>query len=273
LEVTTISSPFHIEINPSESGIHDKVIVQEIVKEIAQSQPLDVSPDSRGFKVVLLNEVDKLSLEAQAGLRRTMEKYMKSCRMILCCTSITKVIPALRSRCLCIRIAAPTSPEICAVLQSVATKEKFTLPPHFAALIAKKSNRNLRKALLMLETCKMDQYPFVQGQKIQLPEWEEFIQGLALQITGEQSPKRLLLVRNKVYELLVQCIPAEMILKKLTQVLLENADTYLRYELTHWAAFYEHRIQQGSKPIFHIEAFVAKYMSVYKSYIIKRNIS
>jgi len=77
-EVTTISSNYHIEMNPSESGYYDRVVVQEIIKEIAQSQPIESSPDSRSFKVVVLNEVDHLTTEAQAGLRRTMEKYMRN---------------------------------------------------------------------------------------------------------------------------------------------------------------------------------------------------
>jgi len=270
-DVTTLSSNFHIELNPSESGIYDRVVVQEIIKEIAQSQPIETSSNSRSFKVIVLNEVDRLSTEAQAGLRRTMEKYMRNCRMILCCTSTTKLIPAILSRCICIRISAPTSPEICTVLQLIANKENFNLPPKFAATIAKKSNRNLRRAILMLETCKLDQYPFQDGQLIQSPEWEDFLQGVASLIFGEQSPKRLLLVRNKLYEILVHCIPPDLILKKLTLILLDNVDMGLKYELTKWAAFYEHRLQQGTKPIFHLEAFVAKFMAVYKDHLSQRN--
>lgn len=33
------------------------------------------------------------------------------------------------------------------------------------------------------------------------------------------------------------------------------------------AAYYEHRLQQGSKAIFHLEAFVAKFMAVYKRFL------
>lgn len=66
----------------------------------------------RTFKVVVLMEVDRLSRQAQAALRRTMEKYAATCRLILCCNSSSKVIEPVRSRCLGIRVAAPDHPEV-----------------------------------------------------------------------------------------------------------------------------------------------------------------
>lgn len=62
--------------------------------------------------VLVLNEVDKLSREAQHSLRRTMEKYSASCRLILCCNSSSKVTEAVRSRCLNVRINAPTEEQV-----------------------------------------------------------------------------------------------------------------------------------------------------------------
>ena len=79
-----------------------------------------------------------------------------------------------------------------------------------------------------------------------------------LQIAVEQSPSRLLQVRGKMYELLVNCIPADVIFKTLLKELIPKVSEGLAHELTHWAAHYEHTLVQGSKEVFHLEAFVAK---------------
>ena len=67
--------------------------------------------------MVIISEADKISKEAQHALRRIMEKYMSNCRYILCCNTLTKVIGPIRSRCLGLRVAAPTEAEIGETLQ------------------------------------------------------------------------------------------------------------------------------------------------------------
>lgn len=49
--------------------------------------------------------------------------------------------------------------------------------------------------------------------------------------------------------------------------LVVNCDGALKAEVTQMAAYYEHRLQLGSKAIFHLEAFVAKFMAVYKRFL------
>lgn len=163
LEVTTVSSNYHIEVNPSEVGIYDRVVIQELIKQMASTQQLDVN-QQRDFKVVVLMETDRLTKDAQHALRRTMEKYMRSCRLILCANSISRVISAVRSRCFPVRVPAPTESDVMGVLRFVCRKEGLSLPDELAQRVAVKSGRNLRRALLMLEACRVAQYPFQPDQ-------------------------------------------------------------------------------------------------------------
>ena len=87
-----------------------------------------------------------------------------------------QVIGPVRSRCLCIRVAAPTYPEVEHMLSYVAQKEGLKLPDPLRQRIAHTSERNLRRALLCFETCKMAQYPFIDDQPVQMTDWELYIQ-------------------------------------------------------------------------------------------------
>ena len=78
------------------------------------------------------------------------------------------MIPAIQSRCLLVRIPAPTEEEIITVLQNIAKKENCQLPLELAEKIAEKSNRNLRRAILLTEACRVAQYPFTAGEFLHL---------------------------------------------------------------------------------------------------------
>lgn len=111
--------------------------------------------------MVVFNEADSLSRDAQAALRRTMEKYMGNLRVILVCNSTSKIIPPVRSRCLLLRVAAPSPSEMTGILYKVADREGFDIPESFASRIVDASQGNLRKALLMLEAARVQQYVFM----------------------------------------------------------------------------------------------------------------
>jgi replication factor C subunit 3/5 len=144
-------------MSPGDVGLNDRFVVQDIIKEMASNKNIAASAVSEKktasaqFKTVVLVETDHLSRQAQAALRRTMEKFSSTCRLILVCDSLSKVIEPVRSRCLGIRVAAPTNDEVARVLQMVARKQSLTLPEPLAINIARESSRNLRRALLMLE--------------------------------------------------------------------------------------------------------------------------
>ncbi|XP_063070673.1 replication factor C subunit 3 [Engraulis encrasicolus] len=266
IEINTIASNYHLEVNPSDAGNSDRVVIQELIKTMAQSQQIQ-SSTQREFKVVLLTEVDRLTKDAQHALRRTMEKYMSTCRLVLCCNSTSKVIAPIRSRCLAVRVPLPTVDEVCGVLAGVCKREGLQLPPELAKQIAEKSGRNLRKALLMCEACRVQQYPFTADQEIPETDWEAYLRETANAIVGQQSPQRLLEVRARLYELLTHCIPPDVIMKGLVTELLSNCDGHLKGEVVQMAAYYEHRLQLGNKAVYHLEAFVAKFMAIYKKFM------
>lgn len=79
-------------INASdESGIDT---IRHNITNFAQTKSFD-----GGIKVVVLDEADGLTSQAQAALRNTMETYAKYCRFILTANYKHKIIPALQSRC------------------------------------------------------------------------------------------------------------------------------------------------------------------------------
>ncbi|WWD01204.1 hypothetical protein V866_008145 [Kwoniella sp. B9012] len=265
LDVNVVQSNYHIELTPSDVGMYDRVVIQDILKEIAQTQQVDLNAKQR-FKVVIINEADALTRDAQAALRRTMEKYMNNMRLILCANSTSKIIAPIRSRCLLVRVAAPSDDEMTKVLQHVAKKERFSLPSPVTKSILSTSQGNLRKALLVFEAMKMQKPDLTGDIEVAKPDWETYCSKIADSIIQEQSAQRLLDVRGKIYELLSHCIPPTVVLKTISERIVDRVDDALKPQIVHWAAYYELRMRMGSKKIFHLEAFIAKVMTVYKQF-------
>jgi replication factor C subunit 3/5 len=99
----------------------------------------------------VINEADHLTRDAQAALRRTMEKYSPNLRLILLANSTANIIAPIRSRTLLVRVAAPTEEEICSVLKMAGKREGWVEADGLNKRVAKESGRNLRRALLMFE--------------------------------------------------------------------------------------------------------------------------
>ncbi len=58
---------------------------------------------------------------------------------------LPQVMEPVRSRCLCVRVGAPTNDQVMEVLAGVAKAERLVLPPAFAARLVDYANRNLRR--------------------------------------------------------------------------------------------------------------------------------
>ncbi|KAF4582028.1 Replication factor C subunit 5 [Ophiocordyceps camponoti-floridani] len=266
LEFNIVASIYHLEITPSDVGNYDRVVVQDLLKEVAQTQQVDQSAKQR-FKVVVINEADHLTRDAQAALRRTMEKYSPNLRLILLANSTSNIIAPIRSRTLLVRVAAPSHQEICDALAQSAAKENWPVVSGLHRRIAVQSGRNLRRALLMYEAVHAQNDQVTESTSIPPADWEALIGQIAKDMMDEHTPAQILHVRPKLYDLLTHCIPATTIIKTLTFKLLGAIDDELKGEVIRWSAFYEHRIKTGTKVIFHLEAFVAKFMRVQEMYL------
>lgn len=169
-----------------------------------------------------------------------------------------------------IRVPSPQPEAVTQILLKISKKEGIKLPESFAMKIAHFSKGNVRKAILALEAARVQSYPFSEQQSIPTPDWEIYVDSISQMMISEQSPQRLLGIRSKFYELLTNCIPPRIIFRTLTESLLKRLDDdRLKLKVIELAADYEQKSNLGSKAIFHLEGFVAKFMVVFKAHLLE----
>lgn len=137
--------------------------------------------------------------------------------------------------------------------------------PQFLNTLSQRSEGNLRRGLLMFEAAVMTRVD-VGGSGAGIPQadWKLFLDEIAADILAEQTPKKLHEIRLKFYDLLAQCISGETILRNLVDGLLIAVPPRLRLQVIGIAAQYDHNMKRGTKPILHLEAFVAGVMKLLK---------
>lgn len=282
IEVTTVASSHHVEVNPSESGINDRLVIQELIKDMASAAPMDISAMTSaaasttaatkkqpGIKVIILHEVDQMTRLAQQALRRTMERYSNTCRIIMITDTVTKIIEPLRSRCLGIRVPLPSRKSVINVLRDISLKEGITLPDELANRLVETSSRNLRRAILQMEATRVSigALALPADAPIMLGDWEYACRDAAILLTRKQSASQLVLVRKRFQDMLSHAIPPDVILGRLLQEVLHIADDEIGADICRVAAKFDRNLKNGTKPIFHLEAFAARFMQVYAEYL------
>lgn len=134
-----------MELNASdERGIN---VVRETVKTFARIKSIGEIP----FKILILDEADNMTADAQQALRRTMEKFSESCRFILIANYSGKIIEPIQSRCAPFRFTYLGKEDQDTYLCGIADKEKVKLQPDGLEAIYEVSGGDLRRALNTLQ--------------------------------------------------------------------------------------------------------------------------
>jgi replication factor C small subunit len=134
-----------MELNASdERGID---VVRETVKTFARSRSIGTIP----FKIMILDEADNMTSDAQQALRRTMERYTETCRFIMCANYSGKIIEPIQSRCAPFRFTFLPKEEHDNYVKRIAECENIRLFADGVEAIFEVCSGDLRRAINTLQ--------------------------------------------------------------------------------------------------------------------------
>eukprot|EP00271_Cylindrocystis_brebissonii_P005139 TRINITY_DN17087_c0_g2_i1.p1 TRINITY_DN17087_c0_g2~~TRINITY_DN17087_c0_g2_i1.p1 ORF type:complete len:362 (+),score=66.90 TRINITY_DN17087_c0_g2_i1:201-1286(+) len=141
-----------LELNASDDRGID--VVRNQVQDFASTQSMSFGAKAH-FKLVVLDEADAMTKDAQFSLRRIIERYTKNTRFCLICNHVSKIIPALQSRCTRFRFAPLDSAHVLDRLRHVVEQERMEISPGGLDAVVRLSNGDMRKALNILQATGM----------------------------------------------------------------------------------------------------------------------
>lgn len=110
---------------------------------------------NNGIKLIILDEVDSMTFDAQFALRKIIEKYSMSTRFCLICNYENKIIPAIRSRCANFRFNPIPTKQIFNVLEKICINEKLNYNEESLVVIGTLCKGDLRKSINLLQSITM----------------------------------------------------------------------------------------------------------------------
>lgn len=110
---------------------------------------------NQGIKVIILDEADSMTFDAQFALRRIIEKYSDTTRFCLICNYENKIIPPIKSRCVNFRFNPIKNHIIVDKLKFISEKENIKEVNNSLNVIAELANGDLRKAINLLQSISM----------------------------------------------------------------------------------------------------------------------
>jgi replication factor C small subunit len=240
-----------VELNASDERGIDTIRIK--IKDFARTMPIGEAK----FKVILLDEADALTKDAQQALRRTMENYSETCRFILDCNYSSKIIEPIQSRCVIFRFKPLTEKDVEEYLNRISKGEKLTIDKNAVEAIFKECKGDLRKATNILQACASI------DKKIN--------EDVVLQVIGKAKTKdieellnfalegKFLKAREKLFDLMInQGVSAEDLLKQIYSGIYElDISDNDKIRIIKLLGEYEFRVVEGSNPMIQIESFLA----------------
>ncbi len=137
---------YTLELNASdERGIN---MVRERVKMFARYSGMT---GKIPFKVIILDEADEMTGDAQTALRRIIEDSAKSTRFMLICNYLSQIIEPIQSRCVIFRFTNLAEEDVVSHLETICKQEKVKYDEKALSLIYEFTEGDLRHAINVLQ--------------------------------------------------------------------------------------------------------------------------
>ena len=248
-----------LELNASdERGID---IIRGKVKDFARMKPLgDVS-----WKIVILDEADALTQEAQQALRRTMENYTNVTRFILLCNYSSKIIEPIQSRCAVFRFKVLMDADIKKFIDRISDGEKLKIDEKAVNAIVFLSEGDLRKVSNLLQASA------AMKEKIT----EDVVYDIASKAKPTDVKEMLELTlegkfidaRKKLQELLLrQGLSGSDIISEIHRQIysLDGMPEDKKVQLIEKCGEFEFRLSEGGNELIQLEALLASFLTYSK---------
>ena len=142
-----------LELNASDDrGIG---VVRDQIKSFAGTKQLF----SKGVKLIILDEADAMTSDAQFALRRVIEKNTKNTRFCMICNYVSKIIPALQSRCTRFRFAPLQPDQVRGRMRSIIASEGLSVTEDGEEALLELSGGDMRRVLNVMQAAHMAYSP------------------------------------------------------------------------------------------------------------------
>lgn len=241
---------FTLELNASdERGIN---MVRDRVKKFSRFAGLDTEIP---FKIIILDEADEMTTDAQTALRRIIEDTAKYCRFILIANNISNIIDPIQSRCAVFKFTRIAEKDVITQLKNIAKKEKVKADDKGLSTIYDYSEGDLRHAInIMQAAASLGSITEESVKKSAgLTKTNDVDVVLKLALDGKLAD-----ARNKMIELIkVYGMSESDFLKYINQGVFKQKSDHLE-DILQIIAKYDYRILSGANPEIQLTALLAE---------------